>query len=155
MKIVLDARYLDGTFSGIGTYSEQLIEHLALVDTTNQYYVIVRPGYEGELKVGPNFQLLSYRPKPVSFATLFNLADFVDSLRADVMHSFFPIVPVNLRTPLIVTLHDLQPFVDPDFSANRMFFSQWAYNRFYRAIYPAAFRRAKWILPVSYHTRDL
>lgn len=154
MRILIDARYLDGSYTGIGTYSYNLIENLARIDSENFFYVLVRPEFEADWELGSNFQLITYPPKPVSFATLFRLGGYVDSLNVDLMHSTFPIAPVMMRTPLIVTVHDLQPFLDPDFSARRALPVQWGYNFFYRTVYPATFRRAKWILNVSYHTRD-
>lgn len=154
MKIVIDARYLDGSFSGIGTYSASLIEHIAQVDQENEYIIIVRPKFRGMLDVGENFRFLSYGPPPVSLATLFRLGQFVDSLKPDLLHSLYPIAPLTMNTPLAVTVHDMQPFHDPDFSGRRPLPLQWGYNLFYRSIYPAVMRRAKWILTVSYHTRD-
>jgi len=155
MKILIDARYLDGSFSGIGTYSQNLIENLSRVDSENEYYVLVRPGFGAGLTVGPNFRMISYSPKPVSVATLAALGNYIDSLRVDLVHSLFPLAPLAMRTPLMVTIHDLQPFVDPEFSARRMPWIQLAYRMFYGYAYPAVLKRAKWIISVSYHTQDL
>ncbi|CAN5380710.1 glycosyltransferase family 1 protein [soil metagenome] len=154
MRILLDARYLDGAFTGIGTYSREMIEHLSMVDHDNYYYVLVRAGFEGELEVGKNFEMLTYAHAPVSFATIFQLGNFVDSLDVDLMHSFFPVAPLRMKTPLIVTMHDLQPFLDPDFSARRPIVMQTLYNLFYHYIYPATMAKAKWVVNVSYYTRD-
>lgn len=155
MRILLDARYLDGTYSGIATYSLQMIEHLARVDQENSYYVLVRPGFQEDVEVGANFEFLSYRPRPISLATMLNLGPYVDALKVDLMHSFFPLAPLFMRTPLVVTMHDLQPLVDPDFHARRPFPLQWTYGAFYRWVYPAVVRRARWVITVSHHTRDL
>ncbi len=154
MKILIDARYLDGTYTGIGTYSKQLLENLARVDEKNQYLVLVRPSFKGELKLGENFKLVTYSPKPVSLQSLLSLGRYVDSLNVDLMHSFFPIAPLFMRTPLMVTVHDLQPFLDPEFSARRPLPVQLAYRIFYKYTYPAVLKKAKWVLNVSYHTRD-
>ena len=155
MRILIDARYLDGTYTGIGTYSLNLIENLARLDRENFYYILVRPEFNGTLTLGQNFQLVAYPRKPVSFATLTRLGTYVDSLKVDLMHSTFPIAPVFMKTRLAVTVHDLQPFVDPEFSARRTLLAQSAYNFFYRTVYPATFKHSKWIINVSYHTRDM
>lgn len=154
-RILLDARYLDGSFSGIGTYSRQVIEHLSAIDQETQYYVLVHPGLKDPLAVGKNFEVLSHRARPVSVPTLTSLGRLMDALRLDVVHSLFPLAPLRLRTPLAVTLHDLQPLVDPDFSARRIPFIKNAYNMFYRTVYPAVMEKAKWVFCVSYYTRDL
>ncbi len=154
MRILIDARYLDGTYSGIATYSRELIEHLALIDGKNEYFILVHPSFRGPLEVGENFKLLTYGAKPVSLSTLYSLGRSVDALNVDLMHSLFPVAPRHMRTPLLVTVHDLQPFVDPEFSAKRPRFIQWAYNLFYRHAYPSTLQKAKWIINDSYHTRD-
>lgn len=154
MRILLDARYLDGTFSGIGTYSQEMIEHLALIDQKNEYIVLVHPDFDGRLELGDNFTVLTYPARPVSFSTLFALGRSVDALSVDIMHSFFPIAPLWMKTPLLVTVHDLQPFVDPEFSGRRIPLLQLGYKSFYHYIYPAILRKAKFIVNVSHHTRD-
>lgn len=153
MRIVIDARYLDGSFSGIATFSRCLVEHLALVDRTNHYFVIVREGFTGGLKLGPNFETLAYAPQPVSLASIFQLGNLINRLRPDVVHTTFPIAPLGVRAPQVVTVHDMQPFVDPQFSGARPGPVRWAYNKFYSVAYPASIRRAKWVLCDSQHTR--
>lgn len=154
MRILIDARYLDGTYSGIGTYSRNLVENLSLLDRENTYYILVRPGFRQPLHVGENFRVLAHSAAPVSLSTMFRLGHYVDSLKVDLMHSTFPVAPLRMKTPLMVTMHDLQPLLDPDFSGGRPLAVQFAYNRFYRFVYPATLRKAKWIINVSYHTRD-
>lgn len=154
MRILIDARYLDGTYTGIGTYSRNLLENLSQLDQTNEYYVLVRPGQTDSLGLGPNFHLITYRPRPVSISTMLFLGGYVDSLKVDLMHSLFPLAPLFMRTPLKITVHDLQPFIDPEFSARRPIWIQLLYKVFYRYAYPAVMRRSKWIVCVSHHTRD-
>jgi glycosyltransferase involved in cell wall biosynthesis len=154
MRVVIDARYLDGTFSGIATYSRDLLEHLSRVDTETQYTVLVQRGFRSRMELGPNFTVRSYDAAPVSTGTLFKLGSALEDMQPDLVHSLFPIVPLSMDIPQIVTVHDLQPFIDPDFSGRRPRLLRWAYNRFYRWVYPAAFHRAKWILCVSHSTRD-
>lgn len=154
MHVVLDARYLDGGYSGIGTYSRLLIEGLAELDTETRYSVIVRPGFHGRLTVGRNFDLLSYRAKPVSMATYFRMHEYIADLEPDIVHALSPQAPVFLDVPTMVTVHDLQPFMDPDFSAKRPRTVRAAYNFFYRWAYPTTLAKAKWVACDSYATRD-
>lgn len=155
MRIIIDARYLDGTFSGIATYSTQLLEHLAQVDQVNEYTVLVRPGFHGRINLGENFELMSYGPQPISLSTMFHLGRSVDALGGDLMHSLFPLAPMMMRTPLMISIHDLQPFVDPDFSSRRLLPMQWGYNTFYRRVYPATLSRSRWAVTASRYTRNL
>lgn len=154
MRVLLDARYLDGTYSGIGTYSRLLVEHLAKIDQANEYQVLVRKGFEDTLQVGPNFEILSWPPKPVSWKTFFRLHDVVEALEPDILHCLAPLAPVLYDGPLMVTLHDLQPFNDPEFSGRRVGPAKAAYNAFYSWAYPTTVNVAKWVLCDSHATRD-
>ncbi|MCB2153581.1 glycosyltransferase family 4 protein [bacterium] len=154
MRILIDARYLDGTFSGIATYSRLLVEHLARVDEENEYQVVVRPGFRESMTLGENFELLSYRARPVSTASYFRYQDLLSDMQPDVVHALYPIAPVFYNGALIVTIHDVQPLIDPHFSSRRPRYIQWAYNMFYRWAYPNTLSKAKWIICDSYSTRD-
>jgi len=154
VKILLDARYLDGSFTGIGTYSLQLIRHLVEFGAEHQYSVLVSPGFKPEGDWTERVKWLVWKPRPVSFSTLYRLGGIIDDLGVDLAHSLFPLAPLRMRTPLLVTVHDLQPFIDPEFSARRPIPIQAAYNLFYGRVYPAVMRKARYILNVSYYTGD-
>lgn len=154
-RIVIDARYLDGTYTGIATYSLHLVENLSRVDQENEYLVVVRPGFRANaLTLGENFEIVTYRPKPIGWQSYFRFHDYLNDLQPDILHSLAPHAPIFYDGPLMVTVHDLQPFVDPDFSARRAKTVQLAYNLFYRWAYPTTLAKAKWIVCDSYATRD-
>ena len=154
MHVLLDARYLDGGYSGIGTYSRLLVESLAAIDTSTRYTVVVRPGFNGRLAVGTNFEVLTHRARPISVGTYFRLGGLYEELAPDIVHALFPAAPVFCDRPLVVTVHDLQPFTDPLFSARRPRLVRAAYNLFYRWAYPQTIGQAKWVLCDSHATRD-
>ncbi|MGF1573243.1 MAG: glycosyltransferase family 4 protein [Sumerlaeia bacterium] len=154
MTVFLDARYLDGSYSGIGTYSRYLIEHLAKLDQTTKFQVLVRPQFRQALNVGDNFEFFTYKPKVVSYQTLFRLQVFLNELKPKIVHSLAPVSPIFYDGPLIVTLHDLQPFLDPHFHSKRSAFARTGYQLFYRWAYPTVLSKAKWIICDSYSTRD-
>ncbi len=154
MRVLIDARYLDGSFSGIGTYSRLLIEHLAKVDSETEYQVLVRKGFRDSLSVGQNFEMISWGPKPVSWKTYFRMHDAIEVLEPDVVHCLAPPAPVLYDGPLLITLHDLQPFNDPEFSGRRIGLMRAAYNLFYSWAYPTVINQSKWVLCDSHTTRD-
>lgn len=45
MRIGIDARYLNGQYSGIANYSENLLLHLAKLKPKHQFVVYVHPNY--------------------------------------------------------------------------------------------------------------
>lgn len=154
MSIVIDARYLDGTYSGIGTYSRDLLQNLARVDQETHYTVLLRTGFTERLALGANFTLRKFDDPPIGWKTLAGLGGAISRMRPTAFHALFPLVPLGLDVPTIVTVHDMQPFTDPDFHGRRNRVMRAAYARFYAWAYPAAFARAKWILCVSHSTRD-
>jgi glycosyltransferase involved in cell wall biosynthesis len=154
MNILIDARYLSNRYSGIATYSQGLIEHLSRLDETNQYTVIVHRRFRGALNVGENFEVISHPARPVSFRTLFTLDGACKNRKVDVFHSLFPLAPLRSPAPVLLTLHDLQPFWDPEFSGRRPGWVRVAYDTFYRWVYPATLRLARWIVVDSEATRQ-
>jgi glycosyltransferase involved in cell wall biosynthesis len=153
MKIAIDARYLSDAYSGVGVYSENLITNLAEIDKDNEYVVIVHSRFNRMLHVGKNFRVVKFRSRPVSLGTLFMLSRFVNEFSPDVLHSLFPLAPVFYRGNILVTVHDLQPLMVPEFTGKRPFPFRKGYDMFYRSVYPHTLRKAKWIITVSNTTR--
>jgi glycosyltransferase involved in cell wall biosynthesis len=153
MKIVIDARYLSDQYSGISVYSENLLTNLAEIDKENDYVVIVHSRFNKTLRVGKNFRIVSFRSRPVSVGTLFLLSRMVNDASPDVLHSLFPLGPLFYRGNLLVSVHDLQPLIVPEFTGKRLMPFRKTYDIFYRSVYPHTLRKAKWIITVSDTTR--
>ena len=154
MRIAIDARYLNGEYTGIGKYSEMIISHLGSIDQENEYFVLVHSSYDKVLPLGKNFTMLKIPIKPLSFWTLFGLSKIIEHLKVDIFHILFPVAPIFYSGKIIITLHDLQPFTDPLFSGMRSFVLRSVYDLFYRWIYPFTMHRAKWIISVSQSTKE-
>jgi len=153
MRIVADARYLNGEYSGIAQYSEDFLTHLAAEDTHNEYVVYVHPNYKRELPLGENFTVKSFNAQPVSFATLFQFGAVVRHEKPNLLHSLFPLTPLFYRGPLLVTVHDLQALLVPEFTGHRPWLIRKAYDLFYWWTYPMTIRRARYLVSVSEATR--
>jgi len=153
MKIAIDARYLSDLYSGIGVYSENLILQLSRLDSTNQYVVIVHPTYAKSLKLGDNFRVITYNARPVSLKTLLTLPRILAQEDVDLLHSLFPLSPLFFEGNLLVTVHDLQPLLMPEFTAKRPMPIRKGYDYFYGWVYPRTLRKAKWIVSVSEATK--
>jgi len=154
MHILIDARYLSDKYSGIGTYSRCLIENLAHIDRENAYTVLVSPSFDRKIAVGDNFEFLSWKPRPISWRSYLTLHDLLRHLKPDLVHSLAPHAPIFHDGPLVVTVHDMQPFVDPEFSGRRLGVVEGGYRLFYRWAYPTVIAKAKWVICDSYATRD-
>ncbi len=155
MRIGIDARYLNGGYSGIATYSERMLTYLNEIDKKNEYFVFVHSNYSKQIFLNKNFEIIKIPKKPLSFWTLFSAWKTINDLKLDIFHSFFPICPIFYRGKIIITLHDLQPFIDPFFSSMRNVLLESAYNLFYRWIYPLSIKKSKWVISVSHSTKDI
>jgi len=153
MRIVIDARYLMGEYSGISQYSEDFLSYLAAEDQQNEYVVYVHPNYRCQLPLGENFTVKKFNARPISLATVFQFGQVVRQERPDVLHSLFPITPVFYRGPLLVTIYDLQALLVPEFTGQRAWPIRKAYDLFYWWAYPRTVRRARYIVTVSEATR--
>jgi len=153
VRIVIDARYLNGEYSGIAEYSEDFLTHLAAEDDKNDYIVFVHPNYKGELPLGENFKVKTFDARPVSLETLFRFGAVVNREKPDLLHSLFPLTPLFYAGPLLVTFYDLQALLVPEFTGRRPMPVRKAYDLFYNLTYPMAVRRARYIIAVSEATR--
>jgi glycosyltransferase involved in cell wall biosynthesis len=153
MRILLDARFMDATWAAPSAYARQLVEHLSRVDDKNEYLVVVRPSQKDRLPVGPNFEVVSYRPHPLSVRSLMGFHQLLDDIEPDLVHFLSPVVPFFYRGPTMVTVHDLRPLTKLDESARSSRLATMARAMFARMVYPTAFRRSLWILCSSYTVR--
>lgn len=154
MKIAIDARYLSGRPSGIVRYSEGLLAALGRLDAENRYIIFVGEGYRIPDHAPGNFEFRQVPFAPLSFGTLLKMGRRIDEARCDLAHITFPVVPLRLKTPFVVTIHDCQPLTVPGFSGRRPWPVPQAYGIFYRAEYRSALRRARRVITNSQFTRD-
>ena len=154
MRIIVDARYLKADYSGIGTYSADLLQALGRHDHSNEYIVLVHSSYRGDLELPDNFEIVTESARPVSLRTVSTLGHSLKKLNGDVLHSLMPLAPLTWNKRLVVTVFDLQPLLDPQFTARRSLPKKLLYDAFYRLIYPASLRRAEYILCISHSTKN-
>lgn len=155
MKIAIDARYLTRQYSGIGVYSERLLEALALQDKTNEYFCLVQPDYTRPINLGENFHIIRYGASPLSLKTIFWLHRTLRKINPDFLHSLFPVFPIFYKGKMLVTVHDLQPLLMKEWTGGkRPFPISTLYEVFYRWMYPYTFQRANWLIAVSQSTKD-
>ena len=153
MRIGIDARYLNGEYSGIACYSQNLLQALSAIDQENEYEIFIHPGYRKPLRLGENFKVRQFPARPVSLATMWKFGKVLNKLNLDLLHSHFPLAPVTFDGPLLVTVHDLQALTVPEFTARRNWLKEKAYNAFYHWAYPLTIKRANYVITDSKSTR--
>jgi glycosyltransferase involved in cell wall biosynthesis len=142
MRVGFDARWYND--SGVGVYVLELVR--ALAASAKDFDLIV---YEDPSNPLPNMEgagcerVPLYSPK-YSFAGQVELRQRARRDKIDVFHSPFYAAPLILSCPMVVTVHDLIPFLFPIYPWPK----QWLVKMGYRM----AARRAKHILADSRNT---
>jgi glycosyltransferase involved in cell wall biosynthesis len=144
MRVGFDARWYND--SGVGVYVAELVR--ALVASPRDFELVV---YEDPRNPLPNLEAKGCERIPVdssrySLAAQLELRRRVRQDKLDLFHSPFYNAPLLLSCPVVVTLHDLIPFLFKIYSWPK----QWLVKTGYRI----AARRAAHVITVSQHTAD-
>lgn len=149
MKIGIDARMHGASFTGIGRYTAELIDHLAKLDQDNEYVLFMRK------EPFENFKCPSERFKKVladfahySFGEQFGFNSILKKEKLDLMHFTHFNAPIFYNRPFVVTIHDLTLSFFPGKKMNHIF-QRMAYHKVIRSVTS----KAKKIIAVSNHTK--
>lgn len=119
MRIVIDGRYIQDAFPGIGRYTYNLIAALAGLETGSRLIVLVNARLQNRrfdlnrLAVLPGCELAECPVARFLPSELLRLAPVVRALRPDLFHSPFFLRPYPLGAPSVHTIHDLIPLQMP------------------------------------------
>ncbi|MEK7115995.1 MAG: glycosyltransferase family 1 protein [Patescibacteria group bacterium] len=107
MRIAIDARMMGAENTrGIGRYIEELLHAMILVRPEHQYVVIARR-HDHAFASHPSVKTIVADIPWYGCAEQFKMPAILRSARADVIHIPHWNVPLTIRGPLIVTIHDL------------------------------------------------
>ena len=151
MRIGIDARFLGASSYGLAQYSENLLLALSRLDSDNDYTVFVNSALNRKLKTGKNFRSVPIAGRPLSAGGLARLRLALRKESLDLLHVHFPLAPIGLKIPTVITVHDIVPFRRGGAPGERFRLWDRIGGRF---LYPMTMRRARWILCVSKSTRD-
>ncbi len=127
MKIAIDARWIFPEISGIGSYTRELIAHLAELDADNDYTILFsdqslldRTVAETRLAHAKNFRTLRLPFGVFSVRNQFQLPGLIAKHGFDIFHSTNYMIPFAAfprhrrgRTASVVTIHDVIPMIFP------------------------------------------
>lgn len=109
MRVGFDARTID--WSGIGTYSRNLLLHYAEQDLD---LVIFCQDHKRELvPAAGHFSFVSANVNPVSRSAASSFASVVLASGIDLLHVPSHLAPLPIRLPLVSTIHDVIPLIYP------------------------------------------
>ncbi len=159
MKIGIDARmygpYVGG--GGLGRYVEQLILALQKHDPTNRYVLFLKKeNFDACHITNPHFEK---RLAPIHWYTLaeqLKMGGLMDRERCDLLHFPHWNVPYPIKTPYVVTIHDLLLLDEPK-SARATTRHPLVYAikyLGYKSVLAQALKKARHIIAVSHHTQE-
>lgn len=148
-KIGIDARMYGSQFTGIGRYNFELIQHLAEMDTENQYVVFLRKeAFQSFECPNDRFTKVLADFPHYSFSEQFKFLRLLNHYHFDLVHFTHFNAPLFYRRPYIVTIHDLTLSFFPGKKMNHF-----AYRLAYQLLLRVVVRRARKIIAVSHHTK--
>ena len=120
MRIVIDGRYVNDHFPGIGRYVYNLLSALGELATAHTFAVLYNPDLPNTrydmaaLAKYPSLRLVATRLRPFSLAEQTRLPRLLRSLQADLFHATYYVRPYfGLPCPSITTLYDTIPRLFP------------------------------------------
>jgi glycosyltransferase involved in cell wall biosynthesis len=110
MRIGFDARWYNG--SGVGTYVKELLNALAEISRQFDLLAFEDPANPVLIRGRAEIAWVPVRSSTLSLASQFELRALCTSLRVDLLHVPYQYgAPLLLPCPLVVTMHDLIPFL--------------------------------------------
>src|SRR4051794_29218688 len=106
LQIVIDARRINDF--GVGTYIRNLVQALSDVDPHNRYTLVIAPADLRELPpLQGNFTIATYGRSDEALADHIAFPAFLRQLPANLYHIPSNRVPLFMRKPYVVTIHDM------------------------------------------------
>ncbi len=107
MRICIDARCATSNRDfGIRQYARELVRALAAIDCENEYVVLVNRGNSRRLVEQDNFTEREMSGGIDSTRNFALGARRLRSIRADIYHSLYHVLPFGMRGRAVITLHD-------------------------------------------------
>ena len=154
MRIVIDARYVNDHFPGIGRYVYNLLLALGELDQPHSFVVLYNPALTNTrydmaaLAHSPTLRLVATRLRPFSAGEQLALPRMLRTMQADLYHAPYYIRPyAGLPCPSITTLYDIIPRRFPEEVAPRA-------RRLFNLLTRLAIRASRHLLAISASARD-
>lgn len=156
MRIAVDARFLGPRGKGLGRYVEKLLKFLSVVDTSNEYFVLLRDeNWNTWTPPNERWHRVHAPWRWYTTAEQLRLPSLLRSLKPDLVHFPHFNVPILYTGKFVVTIHDLILSRYPTERASTLepiYF--WFKHLAYRMIIRTAIRRAQHVITVSNFSRD-
>lgn len=148
MRIAIDARMIrPGSMHGIARYVYQLLNGLKTIGHRHSFFILINKGSPLEQIEWPNYiQLLTIKSHWISFWEQREIPQVLSKIQADLYHAPSFVAPLLVPCKMIMTIHDLNHMVLPQFYT---LFHQF----YYQVIVRSSIQRSEYILTVSNFSR--
>ncbi|MFH1405092.1 MAG: glycosyltransferase family 1 protein [Patescibacteria group bacterium] len=159
MKVGIDARMYGPRVGGggLGRYTEQLVNELQKIDQKNRYILFTKPENFEDLQItNNNFEKKKVNIHWYTLKEQVLLGPFLDKQKCDLVHFPHWNVPLGLKTPFVVTIHDLILLDEPR-SAKATTKNPFIYSLKYlgyKKVLKHAIESSKHIIAVSNFTKE-
>jgi glycosyltransferase involved in cell wall biosynthesis len=154
VRIVIDARYVNDHFPGIGRYVYNLLLALGELDQPHSFVVLYNPALTNTrydmaaLAHSPALRLVATRLRPFSAGEQLALPRVLRTMQADLYHAPYYIRPyAGLHCPSITSLYDIIPRRFPEEVSPRA-------RRLFDLLTRLAIRASRHLLAISASARD-
>jgi glycosyltransferase involved in cell wall biosynthesis len=149
MNIAIDARMIrSGSMHGIARYVFELLRGLSQKTTSHTYYAIINKGSPLLLRKWPaHIQFRTVNATWISFAEQWELPAILREIKADLFHAPSFVAPIICPCAMIMTIHDLNHMVLPQFYTP-------LHQIYYRFFVRSCIQRSKFILTVSNFSKN-
>lgn len=149
MRIAIDARMISpGSMHGIARYVFELLKCLMTSPVAADFYVIINGGSPLEKLEWPkHMHLVRVQGSWMSLSQQWELPRLLKSIHADLFHAPSFMAPLACPCRLLMTIHDLNHMVLPQFYTPFHLF-------YYQIFVRSCIRRSDYILTVSHFSKD-
>ena len=159
MHIALDARMMGaGNTRGIGRYIEETVRAVLEIDVDVRFTLVVRDISVSPFVLHPRVTHVIADVPWYSWREQLVLARTLEAIGADLIHIPHWNVPLALRAPFVVTIHDLLLLKQPTSAkvSTRNFLLRWVKWAAFRVVLDSALRRARCVfVPTKSVAADL
>ncbi len=152
-RIVIDGRMLSWT--GIGRYTRELIENLQVLDSKNEYHVLVLGrDWESWEPHAPNFHKVQSFSPFYSLSEQTKLPTELSRLDPDLVHFCAPNIPLVYRGRSVTTIHDLTLLEYKNIDGNPLVYEA-KFRAFQQVMRRAARHSVKVITPTEFVKKQI
>jgi glycosyltransferase involved in cell wall biosynthesis len=145
-RIGIDARFFRKETGGIGRYTRELVNRLALLDAVNQYTVFISEKDVAEWTISqPNFETRVVEAVHYTLDEQTKFLKILNNEKLDLVHFLNFNHPAFYTRPFVTTLHDLTVYLYPVGRSQKSFIRRLAFL----GVMKHAFLAAKRVISVS------